>query len=164
MPIHTISVTFTPAAFRMLLTHSCVYVAVNLDAVNAYVRMDNSPAFKLMGDNWGSDLVKNVRDSTYGAINVLLDYEKVPEIKSDLEVAATTKWNLQPKLLYGTKTISCVICHLTEEILATDPEILKAEVVKHAPLTDVGGHTLQFQVGRWAHGFMMQRRLNERRP
>ena len=83
MPIHKISVTFTPAAFRMLLTHSCAYVAVNLDAVNAYVRMDNSPAFKLMGDNWGSDLVKNVRDSTYGAINVLLDYEEVPDIKSD---------------------------------------------------------------------------------
>jgi hypothetical protein len=95
-----------------------------------FLCLDNSPAFKLMGDNWGSDMVKNVRDSTYGAINILLDYEKVPEIKSDLEVAATTKWNLQPKLLYGTKTISCVICHLTEEILATDPEILKAEVVK----------------------------------
>ena len=95
-----------------------------------FLCLDNSPAFKLMGDNWGSDLVKNVRDSTYGAINILLDYKKVPEIKSDLEVAATTPWNLQPKLLYGTKTISCVICHLTKEILATDPETLKVEVVK----------------------------------
>jgi hypothetical protein len=95
-----------------------------------FLCLDNSPAFKLMGDNWGRDLIKNVRDSTYGAINVLLDYDKVPEIKSDLEVAATTSWNLQPKLLYGTKTISCVICHLTKEILETDPEILKAEVVK----------------------------------
>jgi hypothetical protein len=95
-----------------------------------FLCLDNSPAFKLMGDNWGSDLVKNVRDSTYGAINVLLDYEEVPDIKSDLEVAATTSWNLQPKLLYGTKTISCVICHLTKEILETDPETLKTEVVK----------------------------------
>lgn len=95
-----------------------------------FLCLDNSPAFKLMGDNWGHDLIKNVRDSTYGAINILLDYEKVPKIKTDLEVAATTSWNLQPKLLYGTKTISCVICHLTKEILETDPETLKAEVVK----------------------------------
>jgi hypothetical protein len=95
-----------------------------------FLCLDNSPAFKLMGDNWGKDAVNSVRDSTYGAINVLLDYDKVPEIKSDLEVAATTPWNLQPKLLYGTKTISCVICHLTKEILETDPETLKAEVVK----------------------------------
>tara|TARA_B110000858_G_scaffold91746_1_gene105969 strand:- start:4264 stop:5562 length:1299 start_codon:yes stop_codon:yes gene_type:complete len=94
-----------------------------------FLCLDNSPAFKLMGDNWGEDAVNNVRDSTYGAINVLLDYEKVPKIKSDLEVAATTKWNLQPKLLHGTKTISCVICHLTNEILSTDPETLKSEVI-----------------------------------
>lgn len=95
-----------------------------------FLCLDNSPAFKLMGDNWGKDAVNTVRDSTYGAINVLLDYDKVPDIKSDLEVAATTRWNLQPKLLYGTKTISCVICHLTDEILSTDPETLKVEVVK----------------------------------
>jgi hypothetical protein len=83
-----------------------------------------------MGDNWGPESVKNVRDSTYGAINVLLDYEKAPKLKSDLELAATTPWNLQPKVLYGTNTISCVICHLTKDILTTDPETLKAEVLK----------------------------------
>jgi hypothetical protein len=101
-----------------------------------FLCLDNSPAFKLMGDNWGKDAVNTVRDSTYGAINVLLDYDKVPDIKSDLEVAATTKWNLQPKLLYGTKTISCVICHLTDEILSTDPETLKVEVVKQLGVPD----------------------------
>jgi hypothetical protein len=101
-----------------------------------FLCLDNSPAFKLMGDNWGKDAVNTVRDSTYGAINVLLDYDKVPYIKSDLEVAATTRWNLQPKLLYGTKTISCVICHLTDEILSTDPETLKVEVVKQLGVSD----------------------------
>ena len=101
-----------------------------------FLCLDNSPAFKLMGDNWGPDMIKNVRDSTYGAINVLLDYENVPKIKSDLEVAATTRWNLQPKLLYGTKTISCVICHLTDEILSADPETLKAEVVKQLGVSE----------------------------
>lgn len=94
-----------------------------------FLCLDNSPAFKLMGDNWGENAVNGVRDSTYGAINILLDYEKVPKLKSDLEIAATTKWNLQPKLLHGTKTISCVICHLTNEILSTDPETLKSEVI-----------------------------------
>jgi hypothetical protein len=95
-----------------------------------FLCLDNSPAFKLMGDNWGSGSVEKVRDSTYGAINVLLDYDKAPKIKSDLEIAATTSWNLQPKLLYGTNTISCVICHLTEEILSSDPETLKVEILK----------------------------------
>ena len=103
---------------------------ITLDDGMLFLCLDNSAAFKMMGDNWGSESIKNVRDSTYGAINILLDYEKVPKIKSDLEVAATTKWNLQPKLLYGTNTISCVICHLTDEILSTDPETLKSEVVK----------------------------------
>jgi hypothetical protein len=95
-----------------------------------FLCLDNSPAFKLMGNNWGPESVKNVRDSTYGAINVLLDYEKAPKLKSDLEVAATTPWNLQPKVLSDGKTVSCVICHLTKEILASDPDTLKAEVLK----------------------------------
>jgi len=95
-----------------------------------FLCLDNSPAFKLMGDNWGPESVKNVRDSTYGAINVLLEYENAPKLESDLEVAATTPWNLQPKVLHGTNTISCVICHLTKEIISTDPETLKAEVLK----------------------------------
>jgi hypothetical protein len=101
-----------------------------------FLCLDNSPAFKLMGDNWGPKSVEKVRDSTYGAINVLLDYDKAPKIKSDLEIAATTPWNLQPKLLYGTNTISCVICHLTDEIMSTDPETLKVEVLKQLDLPE----------------------------
>jgi hypothetical protein len=101
-----------------------------------FLCLDNSPAFKLMGDNWGPKSVEKVRDSTYGAINVLLDYDKAPKIKSDLEIAATTSWNLQPKLLYGTNTISCVICHLTDEIMSTDPETLKVEVLKQLDLPE----------------------------
>ena len=103
---------------------------VIIDDGMLFLCLDNSPAFKLMGDNWGPDSVEKVRDSTYGAINVLLDYDEAPKIKSDLEIAATTPWNLQPKVLYGTNTISCVICHLTEEIISTDPETLKEEVLK----------------------------------
>lgn len=95
-----------------------------------FLCIDNSPALKFLGDNWGPEADKMVRQSTYGAINVLLDYENVPKIKSDLEVSASTPWKLQPKVLWGTNTISCVICNLTPEILSTDPDTIKVEVVK----------------------------------
>ena len=95
-----------------------------------FLCLDNSPAYKLMGSNWGVESVDKVVNSTYGAINVLLDYDKVPKLKSDLEVAATTEWDLQPKVLYGTNTISCVICNLTDEILSTGPNELKSKVLE----------------------------------
>lgn len=101
-----------------------------------FICIDNSPAYKIMGDNWGLDAVNKVRDSTYGAINVLLDYEDIMEIKSDLEIAATTRWNLQPKVLSDGKTIACVICDITEDIIKTDPETLKMEVLEQLKLPE----------------------------
>jgi len=92
--------------------------------------VDNSPALKLIGDNWGPDADKKLRASTYGAINVILDYDTPITIKTDLEISMTTKWNLQPKVLSDNKTLSCVICDLSEEVLASDPETLKREVIK----------------------------------
>ena len=92
--------------------------------------IDNSPALKLIGDNWGPDADKKLRASTYGAINVILDYDTPITIKTDLEISMTTKWNLQPKVLSDNKTLSCVICDLSEEVLASDPETLKREVIK----------------------------------
>ena len=101
-----------------------------------FLCLDNSPAIKLLGDNWGPDALKKVQESTYGAINVLIDYEEAPEIKTDLEIATQTKWNLQPKVLSDGKTISCVICDLTKEILTSSPEIIKAEVIKQLDLPE----------------------------
>ena len=95
-----------------------------------FLCLDNSPALKFLGDNWGPDADKKVRESTYGAINVLLDYEDPIKIKSDLEIATKTEWNIQPKVLSDGKTVSCVICHLTDDILKTDPETLKMEVLR----------------------------------
>lgn len=92
--------------------------------------IDNSPALKLIGDNWGPDGEKKLRASTYGAINVLLDYDKPITIKTDLEISMTTKWNLQPKVLSDKKTVSCVICDLSPEVLSHDPESLTLEVIK----------------------------------
>jgi hypothetical protein len=101
-----------------------------------FLCLDNSPAIKLLGDNWGPDALKKVQESTYGAINVLIDYEEAPEIKTDLEIAVQTKWNLQPKVLSDGKTISCVICDLSKEILSSSPEIIKAEVIKQLDLPE----------------------------
>jgi hypothetical protein len=101
-----------------------------------FLCLDNSPAIKLLGDNWGPDALKKVQESTYGAINVLIDYEEAPEIKTDLEIATQTKWNLQPKVLSDGKTISCVICDLSKEILTSNPEIIKTEVIKQLDLPE----------------------------
>src|SRR6056300_233967 len=79
-----------------------------------FLCLDNSPALKFLGDNWGVDADKKLRESTYGCINVLFDYDKLIEIGDDLEIAASTKLNLQPVVLSDGKTISCVICDLTE--------------------------------------------------
>jgi len=99
-----------------------------------FLCVDNSPALKLLGDNWGPDAEKKLRGSTYGAINVLLDYDKKPVLKTDIEIATQTKWNLQPKVLSDGKTVSCVICNLTEEIMSSSPEVIKGEVLKQLGL------------------------------
>ena len=94
-----------------------------------FLCLDNSPAFKLLGDNWGSDAEKKVRDSTYGAINILFDFDEPVELKTDLEIVANTKLKLQPVVLSDDKTISCVICNLTEDILTMPPEELRTLVL-----------------------------------
>jgi len=94
-----------------------------------FLCLDNSPALKFLGDNWGSDAEKKVQESTYGCINVLLDFDEPVKLGDDLEIAATTRWNLQPVVLADGHTISCVICDLTEEILTSDPEIIRNQVI-----------------------------------
>ena len=94
-----------------------------------FLCLDNSPAYKLLGDNWGPDAEKKVRDSTYGAINILFDFDEPVKLKSDLEIATTTKLKLQPVVLSNEKTISCVICNLTEDILTMPPEELRTLVL-----------------------------------
>tara|TARA_B100001250_G_scaffold87677_1_gene72511 strand:- start:549 stop:1838 length:1290 start_codon:yes stop_codon:yes gene_type:complete len=93
--------------------------------------IDNSKALQLVGENWGNDARKKIGTGTYGCITILLDYDETIRLpKSDLEYAMETEFNLQPVVLSDGKTISCVICNLTEEVLSIDPETLKSEVVK----------------------------------
>ena len=93
--------------------------------------IDNSKALQLVGENWGKDALKKIGPSTYGCINILLDYDEPIRLpKTDLEYAMETEFNLQPVVLSDEKTVSCVICNLNEKVLSTDPETLKSEVIK----------------------------------
>lgn len=96
--------------------------------------VDNSKALELVGDNWGEDVLKQIGPSTYGCINVLLDYDEPVKLESDLYIGMNTNLRLQPVVLSNGKTISCVICDLTDEVLAMDPDTLKAEVIQELNL------------------------------
>jgi len=116
--------------------------------------VDHSAAIKLVKDNWGPEAPRKLRETAYGCINVLLDYpEGAPKLKDDLEVAATTPWKLQPRVLSDGKTVSCVICNLTEELLTTDPDALKRGVMDQLgvpPPRDVRfGWGATWVQGRW---------------
>ena len=102
----------------------------HIDDGMLFLCLDNSPALKFLGDTWGSDAEKKVRESTYGCINLLLDFDEPVTLRDDLEIAATTRLKLQPVVLSDEKTISCVICNLTEEILTMPPEELRAKVLE----------------------------------
>ena len=101
-----------------------------------FLCLDNSPALKFLGKNWGPTADSKVRDSTYGAINILLDFEDRVQLPDDLEITMKTEWNLQPVVLADGKTVSCVICDLNEEIVTTDPDTLKAGVLEQLGLTE----------------------------
>lgn len=96
--------------------------------------VDNSPAAQLIKDNWGEDAMDKIKPSTYGAINVMLEYEEEMDIPSDLQYAMDTELNLQPVVLPDKKTISCVICNLTEEVLKMDEEKLVEQVIEQLGL------------------------------
>ena len=116
-----------------------------------FLCLDNSPALNFLKDNWGPDALKKVQGSTYGAINVLLDYEEPIELKTDLQIATETRWNLQPKVLSDGKTISCVICDLNEEVLGSDPDVIKYEVLKQLGLPE----PLEIRIG-WGADWEME--------
>ena len=118
-----------------------------------FLCMDNSPALNILGNNWGPDADAKLRPSTYGAINVLLDYDEPIKLKSDLEIAIETKWNLQPKVLVDGKTVSCVICDLGKEVLSSDPETLINEVIRQLkipkPVSSRIGWGAEWKENKW---------------
>ncbi len=123
------TVEYQPDSYRAVFSNGTI-----LDDGMLFLCLDNSPALTFLGTNWGSDADEKLRGSTYGAINVLLDYDTPMTLPSDLESSMSTEWKIQPVVLSDTKTVSCVICHLTDSILATDPETLMAGVISQLNL------------------------------
>jgi hypothetical protein len=117
--------------------------------------IDNSKALQLVGDNWGENTIKKIGPSTYGCINILLDYDEPIRLpKTDLEYAMETEFNLQPVVLSDEKTVSCVICNLNEKVLSIDPETLKSEVIKQLcvpqPVSIRIGWGSYWKDGKWS--------------
>ena len=110
--------------------------SINIEDGMMFLCVDNEPAQKLIGDNWGNEALKKLKHSTYGAINILLDYDEKIVLKTDIEIASSTKWKLQPKVLFGTNTVSCVICDLKEEVIRCNPIKLKKEVLRQLKLPE----------------------------
>lgn len=98
--------------------------------------VDNSKALKLIKNNWKEGTSKKISDSTYGCINIILNYEDEVKLDHDLKMAVETKWNLQPVVLSDRKTVSCVICDLTNEILKTNPNDLISGVIEQLKLDE----------------------------
>jgi len=74
--------------------------------------------------------VDKISPSTYGAINVILEYEEEISIASDLQYIIDTELHIQPVVLSDKKTISCVICDLTDEIIHMDEDTLITKVIE----------------------------------
>ena len=98
--------------------------------------LDNSPAMKFVKDNWGENAVDRIGPSTYGAINVILEYEEEIAIASDLQYIIDTELHIQPIVLSDKKTISCVICDLTDEIIHMDEDTLITKVIEQLDIVN----------------------------
>jgi hypothetical protein len=96
--------------------------------------VDNSPAISLMKDNWGEDAIEKIGPSTYGAITIMLEYEEDMDIPSDLQYVIETELHLQPVVLPDKRTIACVICDLTDEVVHMDEEKLIEKVIEQLGL------------------------------
>ena len=91
--------------------------------------VDHAPARHLVKDNWGDDAVDVLKGSTYGALNVLLDYASPVEYINMYEATMGTRWKIIPSVLSDERTVSCVIPLVTSEIETTPEDALVREVV-----------------------------------
>ena len=91
--------------------------------------IDHQAAVRLVKDNWGA-VHDMLRESTYECINVLMDYDTPLELTNTLELGMQSEWTILPEMLEGGKTLSCVLCDLSEDVLTTKPEELKMRVLE----------------------------------
>jgi len=73
--------------------------------------VDAGPARWLIGDNWGEFASENLNRGKYGAVTVLLKYDRPIKLVSDLEIVAETPWNIIADVLPDGYTVCCVLCN-----------------------------------------------------
>ena len=123
-----------------------------------FLCLDNSPAIKFLGNNWGPDAEKRF-ESTYGAINVLLDYDEPTHQDGSRDIGQheMEKYNLK---FFRTEKQFRVICHLTEEITSSDPDTIKREVIDQMGLHDpVSARIAWVRIGRMESGPFLNLRV-----
>jgi hypothetical protein len=100
--------------------------------------VDHNAAPELIKDNWGP-VHEKITGSAYDCINVLVDYDEPIKLEGHLALGMKTRWTILPEVLHDGKTVSCVLCKLTDEILTTPPEELKIEVMRQLGLPKPAG-------------------------
>jgi len=95
--------------------------------------VDHNAAPGLIKDNWGP-VHDKITESAYDCINVLVDYDEPIKLEGPLALGMKSRWTILPEVLHDGKTVSCVLCNLTDEVLTMPPEDLKREVMKQVGL------------------------------
>jgi hypothetical protein len=95
--------------------------------------VDHNAAPRLIKDNWGP-VHDKITGSAYDCINVLVDYDEPIKLEGPLALGMKSRWTILPEVLHDGKTVSCVLCNLTDEVLTMPPEDLKREVMKQVGL------------------------------
>ena len=95
--------------------------------------VDPGPARWLIGDNWGEFASENLNRGKYGAVTVLLKYDRPMKLVSDLEIVAETPWNIIAVTMPDRQTVCCVLCNW-EAMNNVGPGALQDELVKQLGL------------------------------
>lgn len=98
--------------------------------------LDNRQALPFIKNNWPEGTHKTIKSSAYECINVLLDYDEPISLPSYLDISMNTEWSLIPTVLSDGKTVSCGLVRLTKEVIKTNPDMLKAKVLKQLGLPE----------------------------
>ena len=115
--------------------------------------LDNFPASSFVQNNWGPSARDTLLSSAYTCLHVLFEYDEPIELKNELELAIKSPWNILTSVLPDGKTVSCVMCNLTEEIITTSPDKLYPILLKQLDLPDPVSARItsdnKWENGRW---------------
>ena len=126
-----VNLTYLPNGFEAMFSDKTV---ASEDLLILCV--DHYPASKMVGQNWGPNAKEKLLYSSYTCLHVFLEYDKPMKLKNELETSVNTRWNILASVLPDGKTISCVMCNLTNEILTTPPDVIHKEIVEQLGLEE----------------------------